>query len=160
MAVFPYAWLQLSPREISKVICILKPVINSGDIRLVLLSLKYQVVQFWTQNITVLLSAAPPLRKTSPFFIDRARTDLFWSFAVSSLIMQSLWNFVTIRAIKWRFPQFEWFRVSIQPLIENELYYFISFIFYVRRWRVPYWDRMTIEYFILIFFLSLIHSKC
>ena len=77
MAVFPYARLQLSPREISKVICILKSVIYSGDIRLVLLSLKYQVVPFLTQNITVLHSAAPSVRKMLPFFTDRARPDLF-----------------------------------------------------------------------------------
>ena len=44
MAVFPYARLQVSHREISKIICILKPVIHSGGIRLVSLCLKYQVV--------------------------------------------------------------------------------------------------------------------
>ena len=77
MAVLPYARLQLSPREISKVICILKSVIYSGDIRLVLVSLKYQVVPFWTQNITVLLSAAPPVLKMLPFFNDRARPTGF-----------------------------------------------------------------------------------
>ena len=55
MAVFPYARLQLSPREISKIICILKPVIHSGDIRRVFLSLKYQVVSFQTKNKTVFL---------------------------------------------------------------------------------------------------------
>ena len=42
--------------------------IHSGDVRLVLLSLKYRVVSFWTQNKTVLLSDAPPVRLTSPFF--------------------------------------------------------------------------------------------
>ena len=47
---------------------LLKHVIHSGGIRLVLLSLKYRVVSFRSQNKTVLLSSAPPLRKTSPFF--------------------------------------------------------------------------------------------
>ena len=69
--------MQLSTREISRVICILKSVIYSGDIHLVLLSLKYQVVPFWTQNITVLLSAALPVRKMLPFFTDRARPTCF-----------------------------------------------------------------------------------
>ena len=134
MAVFPYAPLQLSPREISKVICILSSVIYSGDIRLVLLSLKYQVVPFWTQNITALLSAAPPVRKMLPFFTDRARPDLFWSFAVSSLIMQSLWNFVTIRAIQWRFPQYEWLTGIISSFDTTAyrkliiLFYFFHFL--------------------------------
>ena len=54
--------------EISKIIYILKPVIHSGGICLVLLCLKYEVVSFRSQNKTVLLPAAPPLRKTSPFF--------------------------------------------------------------------------------------------
>ena len=76
-AVFPYARLQVSPREISKIICKLKAVIHSFDIRLVLLSLKYRVVSFRTQNKTVLLFAAPPVRKTSPFFTARARPDFF-----------------------------------------------------------------------------------
>ena len=67
MAGFPYARLQVSPREISKIICI-KPVIHSGGIRLVSLCLKYRVVSFRSHNKTVLLSAAPPLRKTSPLF--------------------------------------------------------------------------------------------
>ena len=56
------------PREISKIICVLKPVIHSGGIRLVLLSLKYRVMSFRYQNKTVVLSSAPPLHKTSPFF--------------------------------------------------------------------------------------------
>ena len=60
--------MQASPRKISKMICILNPVIHSGGIRLVSLSLKYRVVSIRSQNKTVLLSAAPPLRKTSPFF--------------------------------------------------------------------------------------------
>ena len=54
--------------EILKIIYILKPVINSGGIRLALLSLKCQVVSFRSQNKTVLLPAAPPSRKMSPFF--------------------------------------------------------------------------------------------
>ena len=67
MVIFLYARLQLYPREISKVICILKHVIRSGDISLVLFILKYQVLLFRTQNEIVLLSAAPPVRKTLPF---------------------------------------------------------------------------------------------
>ena len=51
--------------------------IYSGDIRHVLVSLKYQVVSFWTQNITVLVSAAPPVRKMLPFFADRALLTCF-----------------------------------------------------------------------------------
>ena len=56
---------------------ILEHVIHSDDIRLALLRLKYQVVSFRTQNKTVLLSAAPPVRKTLPFFTARAHLDLF-----------------------------------------------------------------------------------
>ena len=47
--------------------------IHSGDISLVLLCLKYPVVSFRTQNKTVLLSTAPPVRKTSPFY-NRSRS--------------------------------------------------------------------------------------
>ena len=68
MAVFKHARQQVSPGEISKIICILKPVIQSGGSRLVLLSLKYQMVAFWSPNKTGLLSTAPHLRKMSPFF--------------------------------------------------------------------------------------------
>ena len=68
MAVFPYARLQVLLRKISKIICILNTVIHLGGIRFVLLSLKYWEVSFRRQNKIVLLSAAPPLRKTSPFF--------------------------------------------------------------------------------------------
>ena len=67
----------LSLHEIWKVICILKSAIHLGDIHLVLLSLKYQVVSFRTQNKTVLLSAAQPVPKTLPFFTTQARPDLF-----------------------------------------------------------------------------------
>ena len=66
--VFPYALLQVCPHEISKVICILKPVLHFGDICLVLVTLKYLVVSFWTQNKSVLLSAAPPIHLTFPLF--------------------------------------------------------------------------------------------
>ena len=55
------------PCEISKIMCILKPVIHSGDVRHVLLTLKYRVVSFRTQNKILLLSSAPPIRLTSPF---------------------------------------------------------------------------------------------
>ena len=56
------------PRKILKFTCILNTEINSGNVRLVLLSLKYLVVSFGTQNKIVLLFAAPPVRLTSPFF--------------------------------------------------------------------------------------------
>ena len=52
-------------------------VIHSGDIRLVLHSLKYQVVSFRTQNKTVLPSAARPVHKTLTFFTAQARPNLF-----------------------------------------------------------------------------------
>ena len=45
-----------------------KAMMHSGDVRVALLSLKYRVVSFWTQNKIVSLSAAPPVRPTSPFF--------------------------------------------------------------------------------------------
>ena len=48
------------PREISKFIYILKHEIHSGGVRLALLSLKYPVVSFRTQNKIALLFAAPP----------------------------------------------------------------------------------------------------
>ena len=50
-AVFPSALLQGFPHEISKAICILKPVIHSDNGRLVLL-----IASFRTQNKIVLLS--------------------------------------------------------------------------------------------------------
>ena len=70
---------QLSSREILKVICVLKPAIQSGDtcILLVLFGSKYQVVSFRTQNKTLILSAATFIRKTVPFYTARARPDLF-----------------------------------------------------------------------------------
>ena len=65
------------PREISKCICIYKAEIHPGGVRLVLLSLKYPVVSFRTQNKIVSLFAAPPVHLTSRFFNVRARSDLF-----------------------------------------------------------------------------------
>ena len=44
-----------------------KAVMHSGDVRVALLTLKLRVVSFWTQNKIVSLSAAPPVRLTSPF---------------------------------------------------------------------------------------------
>ena len=41
--------IQVIPCEFSKIICILKSVIHSGDVRLVLRSLKYRVMSFRTQ---------------------------------------------------------------------------------------------------------------
>ena len=56
------------PCKISKEMCILKSVIHFGDVRLVLLTLKYRMVPFRAQNKIVLLSAAPPIRLTLRFF--------------------------------------------------------------------------------------------
>ena len=44
-----------------------KAVMHSADVRLALLTLKYRVVSFRTQYKIVLLSAAPPVRLTTPF---------------------------------------------------------------------------------------------
>ena len=44
-----------------------KAVMHSGDVRVALLTLKFRVVSFWTQNKIVSLAAAPPVRLTSPF---------------------------------------------------------------------------------------------
>ena len=44
-----------------------KAVMHSGDVRVALLTLKFRVVSFWTQNKIESLSAAPPVRLTSPF---------------------------------------------------------------------------------------------
>ena len=45
-----------------------KAAMHSGDVPVALLTLKYLVVSFWTQNKIESLSAAPPVRLTSPFF--------------------------------------------------------------------------------------------
>ena len=45
-----------------------KAVMHSGDVRVASLTLKFRVVSFWTQNKIVSLSAAQPVRLTSPFF--------------------------------------------------------------------------------------------
>ena len=45
-----------------------KAMMHSGDVRVGLLALKFRVVSFWTQNKIVSLSAAPPVRLTSPLF--------------------------------------------------------------------------------------------
>ena len=123
MAIFAYAQLQLSPREILKVMCILEPVIHSGDIRLVLISLQNQVMSFQPQNKNVLLSAAPPVRKT---LLELARLVLivcrqFVNYAIALKFCNNMCNSRTYKRVSSR--------VSIQPLIKNELYYFISFIF-------------------------------
>ena len=45
-----------------------KAVMHSGDVRVALLTLKFRVVSFLTQNKIVSMSAAPLVRLTSPFF--------------------------------------------------------------------------------------------
>ena len=45
-----------------------KAVMHSGDVRVALLTLKYRVVSFWTQNKIASLSAAPPVHLTLPSF--------------------------------------------------------------------------------------------
>ena len=54
-----------------------KAVMHSGDFRAALLTLKFRVASFWTQNKIVSLSDAPPVRLMLQFFKARARTDLF-----------------------------------------------------------------------------------
>ena len=123
---------------------------------LVLLSLKYREVSFGSQNKTVLLSAAPPLRKTSLFF-HRSSSTLH----VLIVCPQSVNNAIALKLCDntrdsitfppiWMINGYH-FQFQYNLLSKMKYTFFISFTFCVRRWCVPYRDRMTINMILFYF---------